>query len=203
VYPTTKQPFALNATSHEEPLQLPSNTQLERQLFATVRTADVLLRQGIGVPDGHQWSVNDDLSNVMGGPLVAWNSGVWFCIRKKCAPNNDAAALGKDREVAVDICLFLPEQQYVRGQRVRTFGRGRGCRFGASLSVKSDVQFVSRCHDTDRLDEANCQLKAETLEGLVDAVAKIVNVALQPPQHLEARTQSRSYCETPQETSTA
>jgi hypothetical protein len=168
-----------------------------------VRTADVLLRQVIDVPDGHQWSVNDDLMNVMGGPLVAWDSGVRFCIRKKSAPSINAAALRKEREVAVDICLFLPEQQYVIGQRVRTFGRGRGCRFGARLSVKSGVQLNSHCPDTDRLDEANCRLKAETLEGLVDAIAKIVNVALQSPEHLAAWTQSRSYCETPQETSTA
>ncbi|MGU7771970.1 hypothetical protein ACV229_17595 [Burkholderia sp. MR1-5-21] len=158
-------------------VQLPSNSQLERQVRATVRTADVLLRQAIGVPEHHEWSVDTDCLNAIGGPLAVWDSCIAFRISRAFAPTLDAAARARDPEqVAVEICLMLPEQHYAVGRRVGTFGKHHGSRFGARLSVQSGPQGPGQ--GVEHVDVTNRRLEGATLEGLVDEIAAVVNAAL-------------------------
>ncbi|CAB3755848.1 hypothetical protein GQ57_38345 [Burkholderia sp. MSh2] len=156
---------------------LPSGQQLARQLVTTVRVAEVLLHQAIAVPDGHQWSVDTERVDAAGGPLEAWETCVTLRIGKVFAPAVSPAARVNDRDqVAVDIRLCLPEQDYVAERRVSTFGRCHGNRYGATLSVASGAQWGWQ--RTEHVAPEHMHVYADTLEALVDAVAAHVNTAL-------------------------
>ncbi|VWB66374.1 hypothetical protein BPS26883_03135 [Burkholderia pseudomultivorans] len=156
---------------------LPSGRQLARQVMVTVRTADVLLRQAIRVPDHHQWSVDIERVDAAGGPLAAWDSYVTLRVAKAFAPGVDAnARAGDPAQAAVEIRLSLPEQAYVSERRIGVFGRRHGHRFGATLSVVVGSQWGGR--RTEHVPPAGRHVRGETLEALVDTVAGIVNAAL-------------------------
>ncbi|HDR9488410.1 TPA: hypothetical protein QDC20_007480 [Burkholderia aenigmatica] len=156
---------------------LPSGQQLARQLVTTVRVAEVLLHQAIVVPDGHQWSVDTERVDAAGGPLAAWETCVTWRIGKVFAPTvNPAARVNDPGQVAVEIRLYLPEQDYVAERRVSTFGRRHGNRFGATLSVASGAQWGWQ--RTEHVAPERTQVRGDTLEALVDAVAANVNAAL-------------------------
>ncbi|WP_241021666.1 hypothetical protein [Burkholderia sp. Ac-20353] len=170
---------------------LPSNSQLERQVRATVRTADVLLRQAIGVPAHHEWSVDTECVNAAGGPLAVWDSCIAFRILKAFAPTLDAAArLADPQQRVVEICVMLPEQHYAVGPRVGTFGKHHGSRFAARLSVRSGP--LGPGQGVEHVDAANRRLDGATLEGLVDAVAAVVNAALRSADLSANRSANRS-----------
>ncbi|AOI59255.1 hypothetical protein [Burkholderia diffusa] len=161
---------------------LPSGTQLAQQLRVTVRAADVLLRQAIRLPDRHHWSVDLERVDAAGGPLAAWDSHVTLRIAKTFAPSVDANARASDPDqVAVEIRLFLPEQAYLREQRVGIFGRRHGNRFGATLSVTAGSQWGGR--RIECIPPAGRYVHGDTLEALVDRVAGIVNAALLAAGH--------------------
>ncbi|PAK12429.1 hypothetical protein [Burkholderia ubonensis] len=157
---------------------LPSGKQLERQIRTTVRTADVLLRQAIRVPERHEWQVDTDCLNAAGGPLAAWDSCVTFRVLKVC----DAAAQCDDSgRFAIEIRLLLPEQAYLAGQRVGTFGRHHGCGFGASVSVTSELPQAGQ--HVELVAAPARRVQGATLEGLIDTIASAVNAALRAAGH--------------------
>lgn len=156
---------------------LPSDRQLARQLVTTVRVAEMLLHQAIVVPDGHQWSVDTERVDAAGGPLAAWENCVTLRIGKVFAPAvSPAARVNDPDQVAVEIRLCLPEQEYVSERRVSIFGCRHGNRFGATLSVASGPQWGWR--RAEHVAPENMHVRADTLEALVDAAAATVNAAL-------------------------
>ncbi|AXF24619.1 hypothetical protein CUJ89_30605 [Burkholderia pyrrocinia] len=156
---------------------LPSGQQLARQLVTTVRVAEVLLHQAIVVPHGHQWSVDTERADVAGGPLAAWETCVTWRIGKVFAAAVSPAARANDpRQVAVEIRLYLPEQEYVDERRVSIFGRHNGNWFGATLSVASGAQWGWQ--RAEHVAPEHRHVRGDTLEALVDAVAAHVNAAL-------------------------
>ncbi|QTD93239.1 hypothetical protein [Burkholderia anthina] len=164
---------------------LPSGRQLARQLMVTVRTADVLLRQAIRMPDRHQWSVDIERVEAAGGPLAAWDSHAMFRIARAFEPGIDANARAGDPDrIAVEIRLFLPEQAYLGEQCVGIFGRRHGNRFGATLSVTAGSQWGGRRNEC--IPPAGRHVRGDTLEALVDTVAGIVNAALPAAGHPRA-----------------
>ncbi|WP_423395350.1 hypothetical protein [Burkholderia sp. LMG 21824] len=170
-------PVARPASRRVPTASLPSGQQLARQLVTTVRVAEVLLHQAIVVPDGHQWSVDTERVDAAGGPLAAWETCVTWRIGKVFAATVSPAARVNDRDqVAVEIRLCLPEQDYVAGRRVSTFGRCHGNRFGATLSVASGAQWGWQ--RKEHVAPEHAQLRGDTLEALVDAVVANVNAAL-------------------------
>ncbi|KAG8149996.1 hypothetical protein [Burkholderia catarinensis] len=170
-------PVAQPASRRVRPASLPSGQQLARQLVATVRVAEVLLHQAIVVPDGHQWSVDTDRADMAGGPLVAWETCVTWRIGKVFAPAvSPAARVNDPGQVAVEIRLCLPEQEYVAERRVSIFGHRHGNGFGAMLSVASGPQWSWR--RTEHVVPEHRHMRADTLEALVDAIAANVNAAL-------------------------
>ncbi|WP_322065001.1 hypothetical protein [Burkholderia ubonensis] len=160
---------------------LPSGRQLERQVRATVRAADVLLRQAVRVPERHEWSIDTECVNAAGGPLAAWDACVTFRVLKM----SDAAAQGDDPDpFAIEIRLLLPEQAYVAGQRVGTFGRHHGSGFGATVSVTSALRHAGRRVERAEHVAADARrLHGATLEALVDTIALVVNAALRAAGH--------------------
>ncbi|WP_175965478.1 hypothetical protein [Burkholderia sp. BCC0322] len=170
-------PVARPASGRVRTASLPSGQQLARQLVTTVRVAEVLLHQAIVVPDGHQWSVDTERVDAAGGPLAAWETCVTWRIGKVFAATVSPAARVNDRDqIAVEIRLCLPEQDYVAGRRVSTFGRCHGNRFGATLSVASGAQWGWQ--RKEHVAPEHAQVRGDTLEALVDAVAANVNAAL-------------------------
>lgn len=156
---------------------LPSGQQLARQLVTTVRVAEVLLHQAIVVPDRHQWSVDTEGVDAAGGPLAAWETCVTWRIGKMFASTVSPAARVNDRDqVAVEIRLRLPEQDYVAERRVSTFGLRHGNTFGAALSVASGAQWGWQ--RKEHVAPEHRQVRGDTLEALVDMVAATVNAAL-------------------------
>ncbi|AOJ34099.1 hypothetical protein [Burkholderia metallica] len=156
---------------------LPSGQQLARQLLTTVRVAEVLLHQAIVLPPRHQWSVDTERVDAMGGPLEAWETCVTWRIGKVFAATvSPAARVNDPHQVAVEIRLCLPEQAYVAERRVSIFGHHHGNRFGATLSVASGAQWGWQ--RAEHLAPAQRQVSGATLEALVDAIAANVNAAL-------------------------
>ncbi|WP_069704406.1 hypothetical protein [Burkholderia seminalis] len=156
---------------------LPSGQQLARQLLTTVRVAEVLLHQAIVLPPRHQWSVDTERVDAIGGPLAAWETCVIWRIGKVFgATVSPAARVNDPVQVAVEIRLYLPEQAYVAGQRVSVFGRRHGHRFGAMLSVASGAQWGGR--RSEHVAPEHRYVCGDTLEALVDAIAAHVNAAL-------------------------
>ncbi|WP_321783761.1 hypothetical protein [Burkholderia pyrrocinia] len=156
---------------------LPSGQQLARQLMTTVRVAEVLLHQAIVVPDGHQWSVDTERVDADGGPLAAWERCVTLRIGKVFAPAvSPASRVNDPGQVAVEIRLCLPEQAYLDERRVSIFGRRHGKRYGAMLSVASGAQWGWQ--RAEHVAPEHAQVRGDTLEALVDAVAANVNAAL-------------------------
>ncbi|RQR26820.1 hypothetical protein DIE23_28635 [Burkholderia sp. Bp9143] len=186
MYLTEVVPTVRPANGRVHVATLPSGTQLARQLRVTVRTADVLLRQAIRLPDRHQWSVDLDRVDAAGGPLAVWDSHVTLRIAKAFAPSVDAnARAGDPDQVAVDIRLLLPEQAYLGEQRVGIFGRLHGNRFGATLSVTAGSQWGGRRKEC--IPPTGRHVHGGTLEALVDTVAGIVNAALLAAGHPRPR----------------
>ncbi|MDR0241483.1 MAG: hypothetical protein LBJ65_07765 [Burkholderia sp.] len=177
MYLTEDLPVARPAGRRVRTASLPSGQQLARQLVTTVRVAEVLLHQSIVVPDGHQWSVDTERVDAAGGPLAAWETCVALRIGKVFAPTVSPASRVSDRDqVAVEIRLCLPEQEYVAERRVSIFGRRHGHRFGATLSVASGAQWGWQ--RTEHVPAEHKHVRGDTLEALVDAVAAHVNAAL-------------------------
>ncbi|RQR29868.1 MULTISPECIES: hypothetical protein [unclassified Burkholderia] len=182
MYLTEKVHTVRPASGRLRAVTLPSGGQLARQLLVTVRTADVLLRQAIRVPDRHHWSVDIERVDAAGGPLAAWDSHVTLRIAKAFAPSVDAnTRAGDPDQVAVDIRLFLPEQAYLGEQRVGIFGRRHGNRFGATLSVTAGSQWGGRRNEC--IPPNGRHVHGNTLEALVDTVAGIVNAAMLAAGH--------------------
>ncbi|HDR9498896.1 hypothetical protein LGM57_16140 [Burkholderia cepacia] len=170
-------PVVQPANGRVRTASLPSGQQLARQLMTTVRVAEMLLHQAIVVPDRHQWSVDTERVDAAGGPLAAWERDVTWRIGKVFAATVSPAARVNDRDqVAVEIRLCLPEQDYVAGRRVSTFGRRHGNRFGATLSVASGAQWGWQ--RAEHVAPEHTQVCGDTLEALVDQVAANVNAAL-------------------------
>ncbi|WP_322087790.1 hypothetical protein [Burkholderia sp. BCC1999] len=170
-------PVARPANGRFRTASLPSGQQLARQLVTTVRVAEMLLHQAIVVPDRHQWSVDTERVESAGGPLTAWETCVIWRIGKVFAATVSPAARINDRDqVAIEIRLCLPEQDYVAERRVSTFGRRHGNRFGATLSVASGAQWGWQ--RTEHVAPEHAQVRGDTLEALVDRVAANVNAAL-------------------------
>lgn len=156
---------------------LPSGQQLARQLLTTVRVAEVLLHQAIVLPPRHQWSVDTERVDAIGGPLEAWETCVAWRIGKTFgAAVSPAARVNDPGQVAVEIRLYLPEQAYVAERRVNIFGRRHGHRFGATLSVASGAQWGWQ--RAEHIAPEQRRVCGDTLEALVDAVAANVNAAL-------------------------
>jgi hypothetical protein len=177
MYFTGERPIERDAISRIEPPQLPTLDQLERQILATVRTASALLKQAIRVPDGHEWRVDSECFDMHGAPLAACEHGTSFFIRKTFAPGIDEAdRLNDPHQLAAEIRLFLPAQQYLFDNRIRTFRKYGGRRFSAHLSVKFGPQRAERYLEC--LDESNREPETDTLEELIDAIAKTMNAAL-------------------------
>ena len=111
--------------------------------------------QAIVLPDRHQWSVDTERVDAAGGrsrreTCVTWRIGKVF------ASTVSPAARVNDREVAVEIRLYLPEQDYVAGRHVNTFGLRHGNAFGATLSVAAGAQWAGNARSTSRRNTGTC-----------------------------------------------
>ncbi|BBA40196.1 MULTISPECIES: hypothetical protein [Burkholderia] len=170
-------PVARPESRRARTVSLPSGQQLARQLVTTVRVAEVLLHQAIVVPARHQWSVDTERVDAAGGPLAAWETCVTWRIGKVFASTVTPAARVNDRDqVAVEIRLYLPEQDYVAGRHVNTFGLRHGNAFCATLSVASGAQWSWQ--RKEHVAPEHRHVRGDTLEALVDTVAANVNAAL-------------------------
>ncbi|QVN20128.1 hypothetical protein [Burkholderia pyrrocinia] len=177
MYLTEEVHVARPASRRVRTASLPSGRQLARQLVTTVRVAEMLLHQSIVVPDGHQWSVDTERVDADGGPLAAWERCVTLRIGKVFAPAvSPASRVNDPGQVAVEIRLCLPEQAYLDERRVSIFGRRHGKRYGATLSVASGAQWGWQ--RAEHVAPEHAQVRGDTLEALVDAVAANVNAAL-------------------------
>ena len=154
---------------------LPSGQQLARQLVTTVRVAEVLLHHD---RPARPASVVGRHRTGRRGRRAARGVGNLRDLRigKVFASTVSPAARVNDRDqVAVEIRLYLPEQDYVAGRHVNTFGLRHGNAFGATLSVAAGAQWAGNARSTSR---RNTGMRADTLEALVDTVAANVNAAL-------------------------
>ena len=70
----------------------------------------------------------------------------------------------------------MPEQDYVAGRHVNTFGLRHGNAFGATLSVAAGAQWGWQ--RKEHVAPEHRHVRADTLEALVDTVAANVNAAL-------------------------